>query len=501
MKILKKIAVRIIPAAVLAFIITATVAYQRGVYDITFIERPPESSDIATTDVSGSETTPDEVTADNSTDTSTEVSTGADTTDEVTTSPEVVEADPIEQFIKRLETTESAVGKGYTVTDAEYGSGIKLTLLEPEQRIANRFTLRKMTEEYPVRVENETDTGYTTEYREREVDRPLVDVYMDYILVDNGKTVTALNNEGKILYSGFDVEKYVPAYTRDSDNIAQFKVTIPPANIYSSETVEYYMFDETGDFVKSDYNDAAETRGIYINYPSYYGLSDGDYVRYYQNGLYGYGTRSGAMSTYFKYPMAYNYSEGLAAVTDASGVLTYIQRWFYNQISGYDYFPNSSSRWVKSYYYLPDEKGIESLGFIYFDHGLCRVRKRIYDGYHESQIVSDTDIVITPTGEEFLTPRDYTVKAYSNGVFLLEKDGYYGFWDYTGKWIAQPIYDYAEPFSEGLAVVSIDGSYGLIDTDGDFVIPMIFDYIQSPSGGIIAAHSYSGWTLFNKVTR
>lgn len=134
MKILKKIAVRIIPAAVLAFIITATIAYQRGVYDITFIERPPESSDIATTDVSGSETTQDEVTADNSTDTSTEVSTDADTTDEVTTSPEVVEADPIEQFIKRLETTESAVGKGYTVTDAEYGSGIKLTLLEPEQR-------------------------------------------------------------------------------------------------------------------------------------------------------------------------------------------------------------------------------------------------------------------------------------------------------------------------------------------------------------------------------
>ena len=53
------------------------------------------------------------------------------------------------------------------MTDAEYGSGIKLTLLEPEQRIANRFTLRKMTEEYPVRIENETDTGYTTEYRER----------------------------------------------------------------------------------------------------------------------------------------------------------------------------------------------------------------------------------------------------------------------------------------------------------------------------------------------
>ena len=495
MRILKKIAVRIIPTAVLAFIITAVIAYQRGIYDITFIERPDDSSGDAVT----------------STDTSDIVETTApqietsgvatDTTEPAdTTAPE--EVDPIEQFIKRFETTESALRKGYTVTDSEYGSGVKLTLLEPEQRIANYYSLRKMTEEYPVRIQNETDTGYTTEYRERSVDRPLVDVYMDYILVDNGRTVTVLNNEGKILYSGFDVEKYVPAYTRDSDNIAQFKVTIPPLNIYSDETVEYYMFDETGDFVKSDYNDAAETRGIYINYPSYYGLSDSDYVRYYQNGLYGYGTKSGAMSTYFKYTMAYNYSEGLAAVTDANGVLTYIQRWFYNQISGYDYFPNSSGRWVKSYYYLPDEKGIESLGFIYFDHGLCRVRKRIYDGYHETQIVSDTDIVIASDGSEFLTPRGYTVKAYSNGVFLLEKDGYYGFWDYTGKWIAQPIYDYAEPFSEGLAVVGSGSDIGLIDTDGDFVIPMIFDHIQSASGGIIAAYdSENGWKLFNKVVR
>lgn len=103
-------------------------------------------------------------------------------------------------------------------------------------------------------------------------------------------------------------------------------------------------------------------------------------------------------------------------------------------------------------------------------------------------------------GTLYDVPGGYTVKAYSDGVFLLEKNGLYGFMDYTGSWIAQPIYDYAEPFSEGLAVIGSGNKRGVIDTSGRFVIPMLFDYIQSCSGGIITAwDEANGWHIFNKV--
>ena len=72
--------------------------------------------------------------------------------------------------------------------------------------------------------------------------------------------------------------------------------------------------------------------------------------------------------------------------------------------------------------------------------------------------------------------------------------------DHTGRWIAQPEYDTAEPFVEGLAVLGRNGNVGLIDTEGNIVIPLIFDNVQSCSGGIISAWDKdNGWAIFNKL--
>ena len=72
--------------------------------------------------------------------------------------------------------------------------------------------------------------------------------------------------------------------------------------------------------------------------------------------------------------------------------------------------------------------------------------------------------------------------------------------DYTGRWIAQPEYDTAEPFVEGLAVLGKNGNVGLIDTEGNIVIPLIFDKVQSCSGGTISAWDKdNGWAIFNKL--
>ncbi|MBQ8510155.1 MAG: WG repeat-containing protein [Clostridia bacterium] len=512
MKIFKKIAVRVIPAGVLAFLVFAAIAYQRGVYDITFIERP-------TTDTTADTTAPADT---EPVDTAEPVVTDqADTTE----NPQPVETnvpvaiDPVDEFLSTLRTTSDMTASGYTVTDAEYArSTTKLTLLNASITLPSAYTYRQKTVEVPERIPDEY-SGYTTNLVETAVDRPAVEIYMDYLVVDNGSGYTLLKNDGSVLAPNFDLATYEPAYTRDKNDLAVFVQTIPPKTLKAGETYKYYTFNDAGELVESDYNDAADNRGLYINYPSYFGKTDNDnYHRYYSNGYYGYGYANGTMRSYFKYAKAYNYSEGIAVVCDENGIMSFLNQNFYPTLSRQyfyqkaaygrtDQYFNLSNRRIYAHYRAPDTNGIESLGFYYFDHGLIRVRRWEYDAFHyeyyngKTETLLDTDTIIRSDGTEFPIPSGYTVKAYSNGVMLLEKDGLYGFLDYTGKWIAQPIYTYAEPFNEGLAVIGdTNGKKGVIDTSGEFVIPQLFDEIGSASGGLITAYNEgSGWTLFNKV--
>ena len=523
MKIFKKIAVRVIPVGLLTFLIVAAIAYQRGVYDFTFIERITAADTSAQTADSVQTTLPDETQPEDS-DTA-ETSNTPDSSSGTTASndPEKVETDKVTDFINSLTKTNSALSSGWVVTDEVYNAGMRLTLLDPAVTVGREQSLRlKESVEY-TRVPNEKYGGYTTESSTVYVDRPLVEVYMDYIIVDNGTTTALLDREGNLLYGDFDVEYYHPAYTRDSDDKAQFKALVQPTNAYGKATLKYFMIDDNGELVPSDYNDAAENRGLYINYPSYFGKSDSDYQSAYRDGSFGYSRGNAGVLSGYRYTNAFQFSEGLAATTktdDILGVdvLSYVDTRFTNKITGssssWNHGPyyNLSGRRVSSTYRLPDSRGIESLGFIYFDHGLVRIRRQEYDYYHTFDSLAydyhghyvlcctDEDLVMKIDGTLYDIPGGFTVKAYSDGVFLLEKDGLYGFMDYTGKWIAQPVYDYAEPFSEGLAVIGTDGKRAMIDTSGKEIVPMVFDYIQSCSGGIIAAwDEANGWNLFNKV--
>ena len=516
MKILKKIAVRVIPVGIMTFLIVAAIAYQRGVYDLTFIERQttaPDSTGTTSQTVTLPETSAPDTTSDTAADTGT-----SDAPDD-----EVIATDSVTDFINSLTSTSDALSRGYEVTDAVYGAGTRLTLLDPSVSVGKDRTLRTRESVAYTRVPNEKYGGYTTESRTVYVERPLVEVYMDYILVDNGTTTALLDNTGKILYTDFDTEYYVPAYTRGSDGRAQFRALVQPTTKYGKAVTRYFEIDDNGELVASDYNDAAENRGLYCNYPSYFGLSDSDYKSSYRDGSFGYARGSAGVLSGYRYTNAFQFSEGLAATTktdDVLGVdiLSYVDTRFTNKItgssSGWNHGPyyNLSGRRVSSVYRLPDTRGTESLGFIYFDHGLVRIRRQEYDYYHTFDSLAyeyhghyvlcctDEDLVMKIDGTLWDVPGGYTVKAYSDGVFLLEKDGLYGFMDYTGKWIAQPVYDYAEPFNEGLAVIGSDGRRGMIDTYGRFAVPMVFGYIQTCSGGVIAAwDEANGWNLLNKV--
>ncbi len=511
--IFKKIAVRIIPVAFLAFVVTVTIAYQRGALDLSFTDGTADTSDTTVTDTRKPDTS--DTAGTNAPDTSSTAApdTSADTEPKPDTTVDAA------GFLSGIRQTSDAIGEGYNITDTVWSDTYLLTRLTLEHPLPTAYSLRTRVEQVPERVANTEDSGYTTVINDVTVDRPAIEVYMDYILVDNGTTVDILSRDGKLIISGVDTGTYVPAYTRDKEDRPLFIFTRPSQYYPSQMLTSYCYIDGSGNFVDSDYNDATDSRGLYMNYPSYYGKSDDEnlFAAYdEESGLFGYANANGAVHNLgYRYQRVYNFNNGFGCIVDENGFMHWLDENLRTAISelpqyrynGYHIW-SSSNRRLYHVYLRPDTFGEESRGMFYFDNGLILVRRQTIDaGHHDLaynsswDVVTDTEVLIRRDDTEFPLPPDYKLVSYSNGMILLEKNGKYGFMNYLGKWIVQPVYDYAEPYCEGLAVIGNGEKMGLVDTSGNFVTPMIFDTIENVSGGIVAAWSDAdGWVLFNKMT-
>lgn len=202
---------------------------------------------------------------------------------------------------------------------------------------------------------------------------------------------------------------------------------------------------------------------------------------------------------------AYNFSGGYACVANEKGQMWFIDRegntlFETKDIHGY----NEVGRPVVDNLLLPLTNGIESLGFYYFDHGLVRVRRQSYDylqveDWDTLRPEYDDDELIYADGTRFSLAEGYDIISYSDGMILLEKNGRYGYMDYTGAWVVQPELEGAKPFVEGLAPAMRNGKWGVIDVSGNTVIPFNYDSIQTTSSGMIVCHREAGWTVFAKM--
>ncbi len=347
--------------------------------------------------------------------------------------------------------------------------------------------------------------------------RPAVEPYMGYLIVSEGETMRILNAKGELLITAGKGE-LVPKNTRDKNGNALF---------YSPVAVgmkDFYI-DAAGALQLSDYDDSVEGRGLYFDYAPSFGVSDNDLCRLLKRELvtyekldgtveesvrdtWAYGYSANWRRTGYNFSGAFDFSEGMAAVLDADGYLNYIGESGY-----YAFYPRKNyyyyDRYVTEYYLPPLTDGEESIGFYYYDHGLVRVRRQVVDWYGITyidtlRVAVDEDILIDKTGKEFPVPEGYDIVSYSDGVIQLTKDGKYGYMDYTGKWIAQPIYDHARPFFEGLAVAGFaDGTRLLLDTAGNIVIPAgQYTHISDVSSGVIAAYSPArGWEIYHKMAK
>lgn len=355
-------------------------------------------------------------------------------------------------------------------------------------------------------------------YETKWTDLPSVELYMGYILLDDGRNVRLYTADGVYLFSYYSGVAS-PAYTRDLQGHPLFYY-----QPLMTEDPVYATVHTTG-FVPSDYDDTLHGRGLYFDYSPSFGISDSTLLRIASESttitvapdgtetaetdyIWAYGFSPSWRRTSFRFTDAWEFSEDVAAVTEEDGRLYYIGPYGYSAFTTQRQY--YYSEWYVQEFLLPPlTNGPESIGFYYFDHGLVRARRRVIDwsAYTYKDILRvavDEDFLMDKNGKEFPVPEGYDIVSYSDGVILLTRDGKYGYMDYTGAWIAQPMYDYARPFHEGLAVVGFgEGDRMMIDTAGDIVIPMgKYDYISDVSDGVIAVWRESdGWSILHKMAK
>lgn len=334
--------------------------------------------------------------------------------------------------------------------------------------------------------------------------RNAVQPVMDYIKVRDGAQIVLLEASGRIIDRDFADSGLEILHKRDWQGRTIFR----RQEITGEQT--HYIFDPNSRaFQPLWFTDEMGDRGVDFMYPSYFGMSDNEWVIFrHINGLWGYqSTVDTGRTIAAEFNRAFNFSEGVGVAYRA--VWGHQGRMIGRLLLGNRlYFFDEDGHVVNRDFFGPDpddETGASLLGFYYFDHGLTRVISKQLDR-NENAVLEQREHLINREWREFFTPEDYTIIAYSNGMILLEKDGRFGFMSHLGEWIVQPIFTYARPFFEGVAVIGTQRSDEgiqkmLIDRHGN-ILARGYDYISNMTGGIIAMFEEgAGWTVLNKVRR
>ncbi|MBQ3860424.1 MAG: WG repeat-containing protein [Clostridia bacterium] len=115
--------------------------------------------------------------------------------------------------------------------------------------------------------------------------RPKVDLYMGYILVENGEKTVVVSSDGEPLCS-FPTGRYEPALCRDRGDRPLF---VRERN--NGTRIYFYLSEDGKNFVVSDYDPETDGRGLNFDYPADYGRADSDRVYLDEDpetGLFGY---------------------------------------------------------------------------------------------------------------------------------------------------------------------------------------------------------------------
>ena len=517
--------------------------YFLGYYDLSFLDRykllTQNSVSSPAADFFGSLSIPDaadETETDSSTQTpgSPSQSASHDKYYERLNVSKVYDTDRLEDKVYTVPTVSERETAGFSIISDE-------DVFEPGKTVLAKMTFSfKLPEKYSLsRRLNETSTVVFPEddsepyvsVKDVAQYRPAVELYMGYILMDNGDDIYLISPDGEPL-SRFAYNKYVPAGYRNSDGEPLFKKTEDDGEVH------YFSVSKDGkNFVYCDFDPETDGIGLCFDYPSYWGQSDSTAVfvdklekdddnekdedevedSETDGTKFGYivknadGQITGQLTEY-KFTRAYAFTLNRGAVTEEKdrGAMYFVDENGRRAFETVFTYVNEYDRYVTEYMLPPLTNGIESIGYYYFDSGLTRVRKQTVDYYNYAvrnvvRVVEDNSVLIRPDGSEYELPAGYTLEGYSEGIILLrhDEDGKYGFLSAEGEWIAQPIYSSATPFIGGVAVLETDdGRFGMIDLAGNIILPFAYDSISQNSDGRIAAYrAENGWSIFRLMEK
>lgn len=197
MKMLKNVVIRATALLVFTAMICAVILWQAGVYDVSFIKRPsPFVSDTVGTDTGeGTDTVP----SDTSESTGTEMPTDTDFPTDTTISDEEAEK-LLDMILSYAEMQKS----GWLISDGIFGESSSIARLDFDiGDLKNKLPAREVTESKVV-LYQKADGYWTTKTVKEKVTLPSVRLYFGLIFLDNGKTVSVYNSDGRRLIKSFD---------------------------------------------------------------------------------------------------------------------------------------------------------------------------------------------------------------------------------------------------------------------------------------------------------
>jgi hypothetical protein len=84
-------------------------------------------------------------------------------------------------------------------------------------------------------------------------------------------------------------------------------------------------------------------------------------------------------------------------------------------------------------------------------------------------------------------------------LYIIEREGFYGFSDKSANLVIAPRYGAVKPFREGLAPVYQAGNWGFIDSEGEMKIEPDFWDADNFSDGLAAVHHKGGWGYIDRT--
>jgi len=311
-ELLKIHLIRRIPALLGAgFIVLAFTLYYVGIIDVSFIDRPEEWSDninllAEMIDPDKKEKNDQKDQASEENDTPESEKNDVPTSDNRPSKRPNNNGDPAPNV--NLMPTFSSVAalkeEGYRLTDKPWDSTTVFGKLECNYSWPREFSYSWKIYDKQEKIEHIDGTETTVENVRVSGERAALELYMGYIIYDDNDTLYLIGPDGAVLME-YDDTVYIPAYTRDLEGRPLFYKQITrkekyPVLLGNKDDKGNYKWDKTGTltytdkeyyylakdghtFKKSDYNDVTDNRGLYFDYPSYYGAMDSKFSRYFFN--------------------------------------------------------------------------------------------------------------------------------------------------------------------------------------------------------------------------